>query len=142
MIRRPPRSTLFPYTTLFRSLWNPGARPRAGIVVADVTFFRRDVLVGPPGDREPRSARGYEPFALKTRDGRILPVQVLARRTTTERLEAARHYPDEDEVDQVRVAFRSPAGSGLGLRSLTRPPRAPLPRRVRGHGRGRASRNP
>src|SRR5437867_7155845 len=22
MIRRPPRSTLFPYTTLFRSLWN------------------------------------------------------------------------------------------------------------------------
>src|SRR2546430_3482552 len=26
MIRRPPRSTLFPYTTLFRSLW-PGAGP-------------------------------------------------------------------------------------------------------------------
>src|SRR5438132_10016101 len=23
MIRRPPRSTLFPYTTLFRSLWLP-----------------------------------------------------------------------------------------------------------------------
>src|SRR2546430_10230878 len=22
MIRRPPRSTLFPYTTLFRSMWN------------------------------------------------------------------------------------------------------------------------
>src|SRR5258708_35023565 len=26
MIRRPPRSTLFPYTTLFRSLWATGAR--------------------------------------------------------------------------------------------------------------------
>src|SRR5437016_5845783 len=26
MIRRPPRSTLFPYTTLFRSLSNPAAR--------------------------------------------------------------------------------------------------------------------
>src|SRR2546421_9532021 len=26
MIRRPPRSTLFPYTTLFRSLSVPGAR--------------------------------------------------------------------------------------------------------------------
>src|SRR2546422_5500819 len=24
MIRRPPRSTLFPYTTLFRSVWNDG----------------------------------------------------------------------------------------------------------------------
>src|SRR5687768_18117194 len=23
MIRRPPRSTLFPYTTLFRSVWSP-----------------------------------------------------------------------------------------------------------------------
>src|SRR2546422_5402320 len=26
MIRRPPRSTLFPYTTLFRSLGGPGLR--------------------------------------------------------------------------------------------------------------------
>src|SRR2546430_6347102 len=26
MIRRPPRSTLFPYTTLFRSLWTPPGR--------------------------------------------------------------------------------------------------------------------
>src|SRR6267378_5086092 len=29
MIRRPPRSTLFPYTTLFRSLRPGGAVPRA-----------------------------------------------------------------------------------------------------------------
>src|SRR3712207_7237034 len=28
MIRRPPRSTLFPYTTLFRSRGRGGARPR------------------------------------------------------------------------------------------------------------------
>src|SRR2546425_8655562 len=27
MIRRPPRSTLFPYTTLFRSTLTPGASP-------------------------------------------------------------------------------------------------------------------
>src|SRR3712207_9098141 len=30
MIRRPPRSTLFPYTTLFRSDARTGARPRGG----------------------------------------------------------------------------------------------------------------
>src|SRR5216683_5164385 len=31
MIRRPPRSTLFPYTTLFRSKWHSGApRPSSG----------------------------------------------------------------------------------------------------------------
>src|SRR2546425_7968939 len=29
MIRRPPRSTLFPYTTLFRSRWPGGGRGRA-----------------------------------------------------------------------------------------------------------------
>src|SRR2546421_4301539 len=28
MIRRPPRSTLFPYTTLFRSTWGGLLRPR------------------------------------------------------------------------------------------------------------------
>src|SRR3712207_7449960 len=28
MIRRPPRSTLFPYTTLFRSVLPPGGRSR------------------------------------------------------------------------------------------------------------------
>src|SRR5258707_11876875 len=30
MIRRPPRSTLFPYTTLFRSPGNPASRFRRG----------------------------------------------------------------------------------------------------------------
>src|SRR2546430_11528406 len=30
MIRRPPRSTLFPYTTLFRSLQRPPRRPNSG----------------------------------------------------------------------------------------------------------------
>src|SRR5947199_5785430 len=32
MIRRPPRSTLFPYTTLFRSRPDPEGRRRAGRV--------------------------------------------------------------------------------------------------------------
>src|SRR3712207_6994134 len=31
MIRRPPRSTLFPYTTLFRSLRHPGEGARAAV---------------------------------------------------------------------------------------------------------------
>src|SRR5436853_1151451 len=33
MILRPPRSTLFPYTTLFRSVWLDTPRPRAGKTV-------------------------------------------------------------------------------------------------------------
>src|SRR3712207_8072842 len=33
MIRRPPRSTLFPYTTLFRSADGGGARAAVGLVL-------------------------------------------------------------------------------------------------------------
>src|SRR2546430_6151761 len=40
MIRRPPRSTLFPYTTLFRS---PAGRVELGFTVADVETFYRDM---------------------------------------------------------------------------------------------------
>src|SRR2546425_8667581 len=39
MIRRPPRSTLFPYTTLFRS---PATE---GNTVLDASFFERDTVV-------------------------------------------------------------------------------------------------
>src|SRR5439155_1138701 len=50
-------------------------------------------------------------------DGRTVPVQVLDRRIGTERLDAAHHYPDQDEVDEVRIAFRVPSVPGLGLAS-------------------------
>src|SRR5207249_3236885 len=46
-------------------LWNPAARPRGGVVVADVTLFRRDVIVGAPAGRKPRQGEGYRPFALR-----------------------------------------------------------------------------
>src|SRR5256885_3863929 len=51
MIRRPPRSTLFPYTTLFRSRWTlqahflPGERDHqavTGVVRFAVKFVLRD----------------------------------------------------------------------------------------------------
>src|SRR2546430_13393223 len=62
MIRRPPRSTLFPYTTLFRSpapklqampvdrsiLWNPslpGARPSAGGRAPYPIFFQQEAVI-------------------------------------------------------------------------------------------------
>ena len=96
-------------------LWNPAARPRDGIVVADVTLFRRDVPVGPPAGRVPREGMGYRGFALVGPDGRSIPVQILDRRRDMERLDAARHYPDQDEVDQVRIAFRAPTQAGLGV---------------------------
>src|SRR5437773_9039766 len=40
MIRRPPRSTLFPYTTLFRSDWSNGGD---GIIVRDAIKTMADL---------------------------------------------------------------------------------------------------
>src|SRR5258708_29365569 len=48
MIRRPPRSTLFPYTTLFRS-WEPTAYPTHVALGVD-----QRVDVGDPARREQR----------------------------------------------------------------------------------------
>src|SRR2546430_11100857 len=38
MIRRPPRSTLFPYTTLFRSLFSPPPPTRLALAVGGIIF--------------------------------------------------------------------------------------------------------
>src|SRR3712207_8163134 len=55
MIRRPPRSTLFPYTTLFRSLDRQEdqrpedeAEPAQGLPGGDQVAARRDQIVQPP----------------------------------------------------------------------------------------------
>jgi 2-O-(6-phospho-alpha-D-mannosyl)-D-glycerate hydrolase len=109
------------------ALWNPAPRPRDGIVLVDCTFFRRDVLVGPPGGRAPRTGRGAQAFSLHGPDGAALPLQVLDRRSGHERLDARRHYPDQDEVDRVRIAVRVPTIGGFGTAVLT--PGAPQARR-------------
>ena len=118
-------------------LWNPTPRSRGGVTVADVTVFRRDVLVGPPsGGRLPRQGTGYRPFGLYGPEGRPIGIQVLAQRVAQERTDAARHYPDQDEVDQVRIAFRAPPVPGLGVAALKAGAAVPLSRaedvRVRG----------
>src|SRR3712207_6932173 len=45
MIRRPPRSTLFPYTTLFRSLAKPGSAGRAQAKTIKLRFGRHAKLL-------------------------------------------------------------------------------------------------
>lgn len=49
----------------------------------------------------------------------MIPVQVLERERGLERLDAARHYPDLDEVDRVRVAFDAPQMGGMAVSALT-----------------------
>src|SRR3712207_8956196 len=60
MIRRPPRSTLFPYTTLFRSM-------RAGLAVFALTAFARFADAQAwnyPSFQPPRAAAREFNFAL------------------------------------------------------------------------------
>src|SRR5687768_18066638 len=60
MIRRPPRSTLFPYTTLFRSPSHVGER----LCVEQDPLVPAEPLDGPPGDvhdlRRQRAALGED----------------------------------------------------------------------------------
>src|SRR5256885_8638451 len=69
MIRRPPRSTLFPYTTLFRSR---RAEPRAPAlaVAADTLFTRGDVgrfVAGAEGRSEEHTSELQSPCNLVCR---------------------------------------------------------------------------
>src|SRR2546430_8493741 len=60
MIRRPPRSTLFPYTTLFRSArrLEAAARPAGEQAIRErEDLRRRAVVLGEHHDPRPRAAR-------------------------------------------------------------------------------------
>ena len=107
-------------------LFNPVPRPRNGVVVTELSWFRRDVLVGPPGGRVPRRA---DPPTDGELDGMLagIPHQVLSRRAGAERLDAPRHYPDQDEVEVVRVAIALPELGGFSIgRGVPRQRPAPV----------------
>src|SRR2546430_9200574 len=71
MIRRPPRSTLFPYTTLFRSF--PGGSSSAMICIAELEPTQRAAYCGSIGYLDRKSTRlnsshsqiSYAVFCLK-----------------------------------------------------------------------------
>jgi hypothetical protein len=98
-------------------LWNPVPRRRRGVITADLSWFRRDVLVGPPSNRKPREGVGARRVELHGGATEV-PVQLLGVRRGQERLDAPHHYPDQDEVDWTRVALRTPELPGMGLEVL------------------------
>src|SRR3712207_7267197 len=57
MIRRPPRSTLFPYTTLFRSLRAAGLRGFLAALAPDLLAGVHVLAALPVGDPDHRPAR-------------------------------------------------------------------------------------
>src|SRR2546421_8734203 len=98
MIRRPPRSTLFPYTTLFRSHFEGDALPRldapdVGLIHLGVDPHPGEILRDRE-DRDRKSTRlnsshdqiSYAVFCLKKKKPRALPPSSSpARRSTIAR---------------------------------------------------------
>src|SRR3712207_7337653 len=73
MIRRPPRSTLFPYTTLFRSVKGRGGRPVVLLAGTRALTRKRDAAPEKKAGRDRKSTRlnsshaniSYAVFCLK-----------------------------------------------------------------------------
>src|SRR5690349_21876147 len=95
MIRRPPRSTLFPYTTLFRSRddEDPAPRPGGAAAAASCERARRGARgrLGPPGRPDRKSTRlnsshveiSYAVFCLKKKKKQqVTAGRHLLQRTT------------------------------------------------------------
>src|SRR2546422_11357538 len=102
MIRRPPRSTLFPYTTLFRSARAPPrARDRArGRALAHAGLPRRA-----QGGERRRGARARRP--LRPRPGRQPGVpRALGRRAALRGWLAARRRARRERPGDARLPLR------------------------------------
>src|SRR2546428_7384121 len=85
MIRRPPRSTLFPYTTLFRSLGRPAAVLRRGAERA------RASRGGTPGGAGARSARSEEHTSeLQSRSDLVCRLLLEKKKNASAHIIAAR----------------------------------------------------
>src|SRR2546426_12517810 len=90
MIRRPPRSTLFPYTTLFRS-----SRARGRLLVVAAITLATTAHVGSP-DTYFEGAAGPYPVRIIVRNPGVVPglvqisVRLLAPRSVQRRSEERR----------------------------------------------------
>lgn len=114
--------------------WNPGSRLDPGsMLTAMVTLPGPRIGVGPGSDPGPDSRPADSPgppFVLRDPEShRVIPVQVLDRRWTVERIDAHRHYPLARHAERIRVAFRGPPVPPDGLHLLqvetVRQPRIP-----------------
>src|SRR2546428_4728677 len=108
MIRRPPRSTLFPYTTLFRSR-RLEVLPRGG-----------ERALERPGEREAR-----EPGLQGLQPASVIPGRDGARREQP--LSRAQDQPEREQAVALRTAHRrtdqpdqASFGGGRGLDHATR----------------------
>src|SRR5260370_15351924 len=99
MIRRPPRSTLFPYTTLFRSAEAASALPR---LLQFQIQFRRSCLCGQRRARRDRKSTTSE---LQSHLNLVCRLLLEKKKETGEenhhKVNAARTIYDEDDRHNI-----------------------------------------
>src|ERR1043166_7946522 len=74
MIRRPPRSTLFPYTTLFRSGGETGAKGHRDTITVDPAVERSEEHTS---ELQSRFGISYAVFCLKKKKTKIDEIIIL-----------------------------------------------------------------
>src|SRR2546430_15990935 len=108
MIRRPPRSTLFPYTTLFRSLAHPrpprAKAPPLDVPVAEPVLGSAAVCLVAVDEVEPIASRGDRAV------------------DTVDRLDVASCITRLDRRDPIQSLHRGQSGRHLSLEDHVRAP--------------------
>src|SRR5258708_14259168 len=97
MIRRPPRSTLFPYTTLFRSLHPASSVDQPDCAKASVTNHDPGRSIRHTGRADRKSTR------LNSSHQIISYAVFCLKKKTTQKIKEA-HRPRKQDVDQVATA--------------------------------------
>jgi alpha-mannosidase len=103
---------------------NPSPALRSEVVEATLAYHVADIPVGRPRDLESVqerlcSATTTPPVAsvvVKDSDGHAIPAQVLDRYSAYDRLDSPRDYPDQDQVEAVRVALQVADVPPLGVK--------------------------
>src|SRR2546427_7937137 len=101
MIRRPPRSTLFPYTTLFRSLRKLGRSERGA--VQQVVLADLDPVEPVPAEDLAQDRSEEHTSELQSQSNLVCRL-LLEKKKTIRRGELAQHHERPDAEPRVNVA--------------------------------------
>src|SRR3989441_715313 len=115
MIRRPPRSTLFPYTTLFRSPPGPAPRPQDEGIRDHIQYLIEALRIAVAAGAERDVASSLNPVLGQLSAGGVLAARhaIVERSEFIARLIQGRHFGVQThrrphrsaETEHVRQAF-------------------------------------
>ena len=97
-------------------LRNASAAPRGGVAEVEIVRFIAHEPVGPGSAGVPVTDTELLPPVLDA--GRV-PLQILGRRFRSDRIDSARHYPDNDRVEVVRGVAWVGEVAGYGIRPMS-----------------------